>query len=190
MLYQTTFPSDAPVRGHGPSGAAVLLSSFSLLISHMWPLSHAHLPLLFPIPTTAITIHSCPTSLPTSSHSHSVYTYLLSVYEYTHLLTFNFLDPYFLFNWCDPFTLSLPHSLAPLSSPSDSLTLLPLLSHMPTAVLGPSSEKHCQSGNLLRWLKDNWGKGRGADAWTLGMRRPGGQPGFPRPLWQEGVGLN
>lgn len=99
---------------------------FSLLISHMWPLSHAHLPLLFLILVTGFTIHKLLHCLPTSFHSHSV-----SVYTY--LLTYKFLHTYFLFNWCDPF---LP-----------SLTLVSFSGPPPLRLLGPLTSPLTHSNN-------------------------------------------
>ena len=116
-----------------------------------------------------------------------------------HLLTYSFLlivsytDPphtqghiYFLFSWRDLFSLSP----TPLCSLASFLRILrPPLSHKLLSwvlVQGRTvGQKICQGG----W-GDNWGEGGGADARMLGVRRPGGQPGFPRPPWQEGVGLN
>ena len=174
MLCQTVFPSD--VAGQVQRSRAVLLSPFSLPTSHRWPLSHANLPLLFLISATGMEMHKL--SPP----------YLLHP---THCLIYRPASPsmsdIFIFSSVDEI---LSPSPTPLCSLASFLRILrPPLSHKLLSwvlVQGRTvGQKICQGG----W-GDNWGEGGGADARMLGVRRPGGQPGFPRPPWQEGVGLN
>lgn len=133
-------------------------------------------------------------SSPTDGHHHTqtpsplTYFPLTSVSMYTttplqvliHLFSFQLM-------WSFP---SLSSIFLCFQLPLDSLALSLLLAHAPTtAALGPSSGEGCQEICQGGW-GDNWGKGGGANAWMQGTKRPGGQPGFPRPLWQKGVGLN